>query len=316
MTSQLKTLLLLAALSGLIIVIGGMVGGRGGIIIAFIIAMVMNVGSYWFSDSIVLKMYHARELSYDEAPALHDMVEELARNAGIPKPRVCVVPEQAPNAFATGRNPQHAVVAVTEGIVQLLSLRELRGVLAHEIAHIAHRDILIQSIAAVMGSTIVMLANMLQFTAIFGDRERANPLAALLMAILAPIAAALIQMAISRSREYLADQGGATYSNDPLALASALNKLQQAATRVPMQSGNPSTAEMFIVAPLFPSSMAKLFSTHPPIEDRVARLTQIAGVAPAQAGNFASPRPSSNMFGEAPSSTQNSSASKNRFGDF
>ncbi len=319
MTSQFKTLLLLAALSGLIIVIGGMAGGRTGIIIAFIIAMVMNVGSYWFSDSIVLKMYHARELAYDEAPALHDMVEELARNAGIPKPKVCVVPEQAPNAFATGRDPNHAVVAVTEGIMQILTLRELRGVIAHEIAHIAHRDILIQSVAAVMGSTIVMLANMLQFSAIFGgnSEDRPNPLAAILMAILAPIAATLIQMAISRSREYLADQGGATYSRDPLALAQALNKLQQAATRVPMQSGNPSTAEMFIVAPLFPSSVAKLFSTHPPIEERVARLTQMAGASPAQAGSFTQPgnQFGSNQFGEAPADTRGSSAGKNRFGD-
>ncbi len=305
MTSQLKTLLLLAALTGIIIVIGGMVGGRTGIMIAFVIAMVMNVGSYWFSDSIVLKMYRARELAYDEAPMLHDMVEELAHNAGIPKPKVCVVPEQAPNAFATGRNPQNAVVAVTEGILQILTPTELRGVLAHEIAHIAHRDILIQTIAAVMGSTIVMLANMLQFASFFGgardsEGERTNPLVGLLLAILAPIAASIIQMAISRSREYLADQGGATYCGDPLSLASALNKLQMAATQTPMQNGNPTTAEMFIVAPLFPSSVAKLFSTHPPIEDRIARLSQMAGQMPAQtqAQHPAAPRKSTNRFGD------------------
>ena len=307
MTSQLKTLLLLAALSGIIIVNGGMIGGKTGIMIAFVIAMVMNVGSYWFSDSIVLKMYNARELAYDEAPMLHDMVEELARNAGIPKPRVCVVPEQAPNAFATGRNPQNAVVAVTEGILQILTPTELRGVLAHEIAHIAHRDILIQTIAAVMGSTIVMLANMLQFASFFGgardsEGERTNPLVGLLLAILAPIAASIIQMAISRSREFLADQGGATYCGDPLALASALNKLQMAASQVPMHSGNPTTAEMFIVAPLFPSSVAKLFATHPPIEERIARLTQMAGHMPAQPGTQAQSAPqqrkSTNRFGD------------------
>lgn len=280
MTSQLKTLFLLALLSGIIIAIGGLIGGRGGIMIAFAIAMIMNVGSYWFSDSIVLKMYRARELAYDEAPMLHDMVEELSRNAGIPKPRVCVVPEQAPNAFATGRNPQNAVVAVTEGILQILNPNELRGVLAHEIAHVAHRDILIQTIAAVMASTITMLANMLQFAAIFGGgrdgEERTNPLMAIVLAIVAPMAAMLIQMAISRSREYLADASGASYCREPMALASALAKLQAAATRVPMQNGNPATAEMFIVSPLFPSSVAKLFSTHPSTEDRIARLQQLA----------------------------------------
>lgn len=312
MTSQLKTLFLLALLSAIIIAIGGMVGGRTGIIIAFAIAMFMNVGSYWFSDSIVLRMYNARELSYEEAPMLHDMVEELARNAGIPKPKVCVVPEQAPNAFATGRDPQHAVVAVTEGIVRILQPRELRGVLAHEIAHIAHRDILIQSVAAVLGSTIVMLANMLQFASFFGgargeDGERTNPLAGLVLAILAPIAASLIQMAISRSREYLADRGGATYSSDPLALAGALEKLQAASQRVPMTQGNPSTAEMFIVAPLFPSSVARLFSTHPPIEERVERLREMAGAGtPPQ-----QPRPQSNTFGDQGTSR----GSGHHFGD-
>ena len=301
MTSQLKTLFLLAALSAIIILIGGMIGGRTGIIIAFAIALFMNVGSYWFSDSIVLKMYNARELAYEEAPMLHQIVEELAHNAGIPKPKVCVVPEQAPNAFATGRDPQHAVVAVTEGIVQVLTPRELRGVLAHEIAHIAHRDILIQSIAAVMGSTIVMLANMLQFASFFGgardeNGERTNPIAGILMAILAPIAATLIQMAISRSREYLADAGGAQYCNDPLALAGALDKLQRAAGQVPMQNGNPTTAEMFIVSPLFSGGMANLFSTHPPMEERIARLQQMAGQMPQPAASSSAPT-SSNQFG-------------------
>ncbi len=306
MTSQLKTLLLLALLSGIIIAIGGMLGGSTGIVIAFAIAMFMNVGSYWFSDQIVLKMYNAREVSPQEAPMLHDIVEDLARNAGIPKPRVCIVPEQAPNAFATGRDPEHAVVAATEGILTLLSPRELRGVLAHEVAHIAHRDILIQSVAAVMGSTIVMLANMMQFAAIFGgsseDGERSNPLAALLMAILAPIAATLIQMAISRSREYLADAGGAQYSRDPLALASALDKLQNGASRIPMRSGNPTTSEMFIVTPLFGGGMAKLFSTHPPMDDRIARLQEIArqnGQTPGPAQGAGRPGYGGG-FGDAP----------------
>lgn len=302
MTSQLKTLLLLALLSGLIIVLGGLVGGRTGVIIAFGFAMLMNVGSYWYSDSIVLRMYGAREVSYEEAPMLHQIVEELARNAGIPKPKVCIVPEQAPNAFATGRDPEHAVVAATEGILQILTPRELRGVLAHEVAHIAHRDILIQTVAAVMGSTIVMLANILQFASFFGgaqneEGERTNPVAGLLMAILAPIAATLIQMAISRSREYLADAGGASYCNDPLSLASALNKLQIASGQIPMRRGNPTTAEMFIVTPLFGGSMANLFSTHPPMDERIGRLEEMArqnGQAPQTysqpASQFVQPR--------------------------
>ncbi len=318
MTSQLKTLFLLALLSGIIIVIGGMLGGQTGIIIAFALAMFMNVGSYWYSDSLVLKMYRARELAYEEAPMLHQMVEELSRNASIPKPRVCIVPEQAPNAFATGRNPEHAVVAVTEGILKVLTPRELRGVLAHEIAHIAHRDILIQSVAAVMGSTIVMLANMVQFASLFGgaqneDGERTSPLAGLLLAILAPIAASLIQMAISRSREYLADAGGASYSRDPLALADALNKLQMAATQVPMRNGNPTTAEMFIVTPLFSGGMARLFSTHPSTEDRVARLVQIARQNNQTVRTAAA---AENSFGAASgTSGKNSRGDGHHFGD-
>ncbi len=317
MTSQIKTMLLLAALSAIIIVIGGLLGGRGGIMIAFAFALIMNIGSYWYSDSIVLKMYSAREVSPAEAPMLHQIVEELSRNAGIPKPKVCVVPEQAPNAFATGRDPEHAVVACTEGILQILSPRELRGVLAHEIAHIAHRDILIQTVASVLGSTIVMLANMMQFAAIFGgsrDEEggHTSPIAALLMAILAPIAASLIQMAISRSREYLADDGGAQFSRDPLALASALNKLQMASQQIPMQHGNATTSSLFIVTPLFGGSMRNLFSTHPPIEDRISRLQQIAG----QTGS------TSSFSGQGNSSMPSSGASrssasgqKNHFGD-
>lgn len=280
MTSQIKTLFLLVLLTSIIVAIGGLVGGRTGIIFAFGLAMIMNIGSYWYSDKIVLSMYQARELAPEEAPLLHQIVEELARNANLPKPRVCVVPEQAPNAFATGRDPEHAVVAVTEGILQLLSPEELKGVLAHEMAHVAHRDILIQTIAAVMASTIVTLANFLQFSAFFGGRgedgERTNPLAAIAMALLAPVAASIIQMAISRSREYLADEGGAHICHQPLALASALDKLGRSSGAIPMQNGNQSTAEMFIVAPLFSGGMSNLFSTHPPLEDRIARLQELA----------------------------------------
>ena len=282
MTSQIKTVLLLALLSGIIIVLGGLMGGRTGVIIAFGLALVMNVGSYWYSDKIVLSMYHARELAPEEAPYLHRIVEELARNAGIPKPRVCVVPEEAPNAFATGRDPQHAVVAVTEGIMRLLSPEELRGVVAHEVGHIVNRDILIQTVAGVLGSAIVTLANLLPITAIFGGNRDGegggHPLGALVLALLAPIAAGLIQMAISRSREYLADDTGAELCGQPLALAGALAKLGAASGRIPMQEGNPSTEQMFIVAPMFSidGSMANLFSTHPPLEERIRRLQAMA----------------------------------------
>ncbi|MBO4300688.1 MAG: zinc metalloprotease HtpX [Desulfovibrio sp.] len=281
MTSQLKTVLLLALLSGIIIVLGGMLGGRTGVVFAFGLALLMNLGSYWYSDKIVLSMYHARELAPEEAPQLHQIVEELARNAGIPKPRVCVVPEEAPNAFATGRDPDHAVVAVTDGIMRLLSLEELRGVLAHEMGHIANRDILIQTIAGVMASAIVTLAHIFQFTAIFGgnrDEEGgSNPVAALLLALLAPMAAGLIQMAISRSREYLADDTGARLCGQPLALAGALHKLAVQSGQIPMQSGNPSTEQMFIVTPMYAmGGMASLFSTHPPIEERIRRLQDMA----------------------------------------
>ena len=286
MTSQIKTVLLLALLSA-IIGLGGIMGGRTGIIIAFVIAMIMNVGSYWYSDKIVLSMYQARELSEDEAPMLHRMVAELSANAGIPKPRVCVIPEDAPNAFATGRDPEHGVVAVTDGIMRILSPEELRGVIAHEIGHIANRDILIQTIAGVLASVIVSIANFMQFAAIFGmgrsseDGEGggSNPLMAIVLAILAPIAASLIQFAISRSREYLADASGARYCGQPLALAAALGKLQSWNQRIPMQNGNPSTEQMFIVSPLFGfggGSMANLFSTHPPLEERIARLQEMS----------------------------------------
>lgn len=276
MTSQIKTALLLGLLSGLLIFLGGFVGGRAGLIIALGLAILMNIGSYWYSDKIVLRMYRARELGPNESPFLHEIVADLARNAGIPKPRIFAVPEAAPNAFATGRDPAHSIVAVTDGLLHLLSPEELRGVVAHEVGHIVNRDILIQTIAGVMASAIITFANILQFSAIFGDRNRG--IGGLFLALLAPVAAGLIQMAISRSREYLADATGARLCGQPLALAGALYKLAAASGRAPLQHGNPSTAEMFIVTPLFgrDSGIEKLFSTHPPIEERIARLREMA----------------------------------------
>ena len=282
MSSQIKTALLLGLLTALILIVGQAMGGRTGLYVAFAMALVMNLGSYWFSDKIVLSMYGARELSPADAPGVHAMVEELARNGGIPKPRIMIVPQEAPNAFATGRNPEHGVVAVTAGILRLLSPEELRGVLAHELGHIKNRDILVQSIAAVLGGAVVMMANMLQWGAIFGLGRRddeeggSGVLGGLLMAILAPIAASLIQMAISRSREFLADATGAQLSGAPLALAGALGKLDAYARQIPMQA-NPATENMFIVNPFAGLSMASLFSTHPPTEERIRRLRELAG---------------------------------------
>ena len=283
MTSQIKTVLLLTLLSAIVISLGALMGGQVGIIIALGLAVIMNVGSYWYSEKIVLSMYRARPLDEYEAPALHRMVEDLAQHAGIPKPKICVIPEEAPNAFATGRNPEHGVVAVTEGIMRLLSPEELRGVLAHEIGHIANRDILIQTVAGVMASAIISIANMMQFMAFFGSsRSNAggggsgNIFVVLLMAILAPIAASIIQMAISRSREYLADDSGAALCGQPLALAGALAKLQSVNQRIPMRTGNAATSSMFIVTPFSAGTAANLFSTHPPIEKRIARLQALA----------------------------------------
>ncbi|MCL1985087.1 MAG: zinc metalloprotease HtpX [Betaproteobacteria bacterium] len=285
MTSQVKTALLLALLSAIIISLGALMGGRTGIIVALGLAVIMNVGSYWYSDKIVLSMYRARPLDEYEAPALHRMVAELAQCASIPKPKICVIPEEAPNAFATGRDPEHGVVAVTEGIMRLLSPEELRGVLSHEIGHIANRDILIQTVAGVMASAIVSIANMMQFMAFFGGSRSneegggsGNIVTVLLMAVLAPIAASIIQMAISRSREYLADATGASFCGQPLALAEALAKLQRANQRIPMQAGNAAVSGMFVVTPFSAGAAANLFSTHPPIEERIARLRAMAGL--------------------------------------
>lgn len=278
MTSQIKTVLLLGLLTGLLMLIGGALGGRAGLFLAFVFAMAMNLGSYWYSDKIVLRMYKASELSPGDAPHIHRVVEEMAAKANIPKPHIFLIPQDSPNAFATGRNPENAVVAITRGIVNTLNPDELRGVLAHELGHIANRDILIQTIAAVLAGAIVFIASILQFTAIFGgmsdDEDGGNPLAALAMAFLAPIAATLIQMAISRSREYMADATGARLS-DPLALAGALGKLDAASRQLPL-AGSPATENMFIVNPFSGRRAASLFATHPPIEDRIARLHAMA----------------------------------------
>ena len=276
--NTIKTGLLLGALTGLLMLIGGWFGGQNGVVIAFFFAVVMNFGSYWFSDKIVLAMYHARAVSEGEAPELYAMVKDLALRASMPMPRVYIIPEETPNAFATGRNENHAVVAVTEGILRILGRDELEGVIAHELTHIRNRDILIGSIAATLAGAIVMLAHMAQWAAMFGGVGRdddegggSNIVGLILMAILAPIAATLIQMAISRSREYLADAGGAKISGKPYGLAGALEKLSRASQAIPMNA-NPSTAHMFIVNPLTGRSLMNLFSTHPPIEERIARL--------------------------------------------
>jgi len=282
MTSQIKTFLLLSLLTGLIIVFGAAVGGRGGIMFALVFALIMNVGSYWFSDKIVLAMYRAQEVGPADAPGLHRMVEDLAREAGIPKPRVCIIPQDAPNAFATGRDPAHGVVAVTQGLLRLLGPEELKGVLAHEMGHITNRDILIQTVAGVLASVIMSLSMLARWGALFGGVGRSdeeggsNPLVLLIMAIIAPFAAMLIQMAISRSREYLADATGARLAHNPLALAGALEKLHAYSQRVPMPLGNQATAHMFIVNPFSGRQLAGLFSTHPPMEERVQRLRAMA----------------------------------------
>lgn len=276
--NALKTALLLGALTGLLILIGGYFGGKQGMVIAFVFAMVMNLGSYWFSDKIVLRMYRAQEVTEQQAPELYRMVQDLSMRAGLPMPKVFIVPSQTPNAFATGRNEHHAVVAVTEGILRMLNRDELEGVLAHELSHIKNKDILIGAIAATVAGAVTMFANMAQWAVIFGgrggDEEEGGGLGLLVMAILAPIAAMIIQMAISRSREYMADEGGARVSGKPFGLASALEKLARGSAAIPMDA-NPSTAHIFTVSPLSGRSFMTLFSTHPPIEERIARLRQM-----------------------------------------
>ncbi len=275
----MKTLMLLTALTVLFVAIGYLIGGQGGMVIAFGFAVVMNFISYWFSDKIVLKMYRAQQVEEKDAPRLYGMVQRLATQAGLPAPRVYIIPDNSPNAFATGRNPANGVVAFTQGILDLLSEDELEGVTAHELAHIKNRDILTQTIAATIAGAIGMLASMAKWGAIFGgmggrdDREGGGGglIGLLVMAIVAPIAAMFVQMAISRTREYAADATGAQISAKPLSLASALRKLHSGAARRPMDA-NPATAHMFIVNPLSGRSMMSLFSTHPPVEERIARL--------------------------------------------
>ena len=275
MENRVKTVLLLTVLTIFLIFIGKLLGGRQGMYLAFILALGMNFFSYWFSDKIVLRMYRAQEVSPTEAPQIHQMVEELAHEAGIPKPRVYLIPDDSPNAFATGRNPQHAAVAATQGIIRLLTPVELKGVLGHELGHVLNRDILISTIAATLAGAIMILASMARWGAILGmgrdEEEGGGILGVLVMSIIAPIAAMLIQMAISRSREYLADETGARLAHNPESLARALEKLSLGTQRIPMDA-SPATAHMFIVNPLTGRSLMNLFSTHPPIEERVERL--------------------------------------------
>jgi len=275
--NSLRTVALMAALTALLVWAGNAVGGQNGMLIAFGLAMLMNFGSYWFSDKIVLRMYNAREATESEAPELYSMVRNLAQRAQLPMPKVYIIPGDQPNAFATGRNPEHAAVAATEGIMRTLSREELSGVMGHELAHIKNRDILTGTIAATIAGAISMLANMAQWAMIFGggrssdDDEGSNPIAGLLMIIVAPLAAMVIQMAISRSREYVADADGARTAGNPRYLSNALRKLHDAAQQIPMHA-TPATAHMFIVSPLSGGAIANLFSTHPPMEKRIEKL--------------------------------------------
>src|SRR5579859_6372105 len=276
MPNGLKTALLLGLLSGLVLALGELLGGVNGLMFAFVFAAIMNFGSYWFSDKIVLRMYNAQEVGPDNR--LYQIVERLSRQAGLPMPRVYVIPDPSPNAFATGRNPSHAAVAATEGILQILSDNELEGVIAHELTHVKNRDILTSSVAATLAAAIMMIARWMEYAAIFGgfggdrDRDRGgNPIALLATIILAPVAAMLIQMAISRSREYAADAGGAQIAGNPYGLADALRKIDAVAKRVPLDA-NPATAHMFIIKPFTGQFLMSLFSSHPPTEDRIRAL--------------------------------------------
>ena len=281
MFNWVKTAMLMAAITALFGIVGAAIGGQSGMLLALLFGGAMNLFSYWFSDQMVLKMYNAQEVDAASAPQFYGMVRELAQRAGLPMPRVYLIDEDQPNAFATGRNPQHAAVAATTGILRLLSAREIRGVMAHELAHVAHRDILISTISATMAGAISALAN---FAMLFGGRDEegrpANPLVGILVALLAPLAASLIQMAISRAREFEADRGGAEISGDPNALADALGKIQMYAEgRIPMgpAEAHPETAQMMIMNPLSGGGLRGLFSTHPPTAERIARLRAMGG---------------------------------------
>jgi heat shock protein HtpX len=279
MFNLMKTAILMAAITALFMLLGRMLGGPSGMMLALVVALGMNFFSYWFSDKIVLKMYKAREVDDSTAPQFVGMVRELATNAGLPMPKVYLIDEDAPNAFATGRNPDNAAVAATTGIIRVLSARELRGVMAHELAHVKHRDILISTISATMAGAIGMLANFaMMFGGRGGDGQRSNPIASIAVALLAPLAASLIQMAISRAREFEADRGGAEISGDPAALASALDKIHRFAQGLPMEAAerHPETAQMMIMNPLSAGGLRGLFSTHPATEERVEKLMAMA----------------------------------------
>lgn len=275
--NTIKTTFLMAAIMALFLLVGYALGGNTGMTIAFVFSLVMNFGSYWFSDKIVLSMYRAQPITREQAPRFYDMIERLAKNANLPMPKVYIINDPTPNAFATGRNPQHAAVAATTGILQGLNDEELAGVMSHELAHVKHRDTLISTIAATLVGTISYIAQIAGWAAMFGrsnDREGGG-LGGLFLIILSPIIAVLLQMAISRSREFAADAGGAQISGNPLALASALQKISRGNQVQHMRNVNPSTAHMFIISPLF-GGMGKLFSTHPPVEQRIAKLQEIA----------------------------------------
>jgi len=276
-----KTMLLMTALTLLLVLVGNWIGGQSGMIFALVLATLMNFLAYWFSDRIVLAMYRAKEVQEPAAPGLYAAVRRLAERGGLPMPKVYLIPQQAPNAFATGRDPNHAAVAVTEGLMRILPQEELEGVIAHELSHVRNRDILIGTIVATLAGAVMILARMAQWAAIFGGTSRdddrgSNPLVLFLVAIFGSLAALLIQMAISRSREYQADASGAALSGNPLGLARALAALQHATQRIPM-GAHPATAHMFIVNPFTARGVANMFSTHPPIEERIARLEQMTG---------------------------------------
>ncbi|MDP2681408.1 MAG: zinc metalloprotease HtpX [Deltaproteobacteria bacterium] len=277
----LKTTMLLAALTAILVFAGDALGGRGGATTALVFAGIMNFGAYWFSDKIVLMMYRAKQVREAEAPELYAITRDLTMKAGLPMPKVYIMENDTPNAFATGRNPGHAAVAATTGIMRLLTKEELTGVIGHELAHIQNRDILISTISATIAGAISYLAHMAQWAALFGgsrnDERGGNPISLIVMMIVAPLAAMVIQMAISRSREYVADEGGAKITGNPLSLANALRKLEYGNKRIPMAVPNEATAHMFIVSPLSGGGLLKLFSTHPPIEERIKRLEALAG---------------------------------------
>lgn len=279
--NRFKTFFLMTVLTVILVGLGSIIGGQSGAMIAFMMALVMNFISYWFCDRIVLAMYGAKQVSEQDAPALYRTVASLAQRASIPMPKVFLIENDSPNAFATGRNPEHGVVAVTTGIMRITTDQELEGVLAHELSHIKHRDILIQSVAATLAGAITMIASWARFAAFFGgggddDEGGGNILAVILFSVIAAFAAILIQLAISRSREYLADEGGASLSGNPLYLAGALRKLNAGVARNPMNDANPSTAPLFIVNPFSAGGVLSLFSTHPPVEERIKRLEEMA----------------------------------------